>query len=116
MNEKEKTVELLRHLLGSIDLSDIKEEQLTEAEQKDYSAAIFAVFPRLQKDIRKFLHEQLMFSANQATDWEQVVFGRGSFNGISLLFEHWKKAADEHVANIKGEAEPFNKNHPVGEI
>lgn len=108
------SIELLRKELASIDLSNIKEEEVSESEHKEYVAAISAVFPRLEKDIKRFLHEQLMFIANQATDMNQISFGRGTFNGMDLLLNHWRKAFNEQ--NAKEPKEDFDKNNPVGEL
>ncbi len=96
MAEKEEpTIKLQRHLLASLDLSDIEDKMMTETERKDYTAAIFAVWPRLEKDLKKFMHDQLMFASQKATTWEEVLFARGTFNGLDLIFEHWKIAATE---------------------
>src|SRR3990167_9617159 len=96
----EPTISLQRNLLGSISIEDVTEGEETEADRKAYCAAIFAVFPRLEKDLKKFLHAQLLFSSNQADTWERVIFGRGTFNGISLLLEHWQQAHNEHIASV----------------
>lgn len=113
---KEPSLELMRHLLGSIDLSDVEEDkEMTEAERKDYCANIAAVWPTLEKDIKKFLYAQLMFVSNNAGNWEQVLFGRGTFNGLDILQEHWKKAFAEHLENSRGQ-EDFDENNPVPEI
>lgn len=111
----EPTIALQRNLLGSIDLSDIEDKEENEGERRDYCAAIFALFPRIEKDIKKFLYQQLLFSSNQADTWEKVIFGRGTFNGMDLLLEHWKTAAKEHEANSKP-TEDFNKNSPISEV
>ena len=111
----EPTIALQRNLLGSIDLTDIDFEELDESERKAYNAAIFAVFPRLEKDIKKFLYEQLMFSSNEADTWEKVIFGRGTYNGMSLLREHWEKSAKNHEAEAKPE-EKFEKHGILSEI
>ena len=106
---------LLRHQLGSIDLSDIKEEELSESERAEYVAAISAVWPRLEKDLNKFLHDQLMFMSIESEDWNQVLFGRGTCNGLDLLKEHWEKAHNEHRA--KGvPKENFDPHNPIGEV
>lgn len=114
---KDKTIELQRHLLGSIDLSDLESynKELTEQERKDYCAAIFAIFPRLEKDIKKFLYEQLIFSSMKAATWEEVLVGRGVFAGAELLLEHWRKANDEHMENTLSKEE-FEKEKPISEI
>ena len=110
----EPTLALQRHLLGSIDLSDIEEdEEMSETERKAYCAAIFAVFSRIEKDLKKALYDQLMFSSNQADTWEKVIFSRGTFNGMSLMLERWKKAASEHQ---KPPEEDFDRHSPLGEI
>ena len=111
----EPTISLQRNLLGSISIEDVLEEDETEADRKAYCAAIFAVFPRLEKDLKKFLHAQLLYSANEAETWERVIFGRGSFNGMALLLENWKIAAKEHEAN-SGQKEDFDKHSPISEV
>lgn len=115
LSQKNLDIALVRHLLGSIDLSDVKEEEQTEGERKEYCGAICAVFPRLEKDMKRFLYDQLMFVSNQADTWERVIFGRGTFNGMSLLYEHWKKANDEHLEKTKPK-ETFDKHSPIGQI
>lgn len=102
----EPTIKLQRHLLASIDLSDVEDEkEQTEAEHRAYNAAIFAVWPRLEKDLKKMMHTQLLFSSNVAEDWMQTIFGRGTFNGLSLPFEKWRLASNEHEAASKEKAE-----------
>ena len=107
------SLELLRHQLGSISLEDMPEEEMSESERQQYTAAISAVFPRLEKDIKKFLHTQLMFISNEAHTWEHVLFGRGTYNGLALLLDYWKAAHTEYTS--KGVKDDFNKNNPIGE-
>ena len=118
----EKSLALQRHLLGSIDLEDIvgeviigKSKEETESERKDYCAAICAVWPRLEKDLKELMVAQLMYSSNQAEDWEKVIFGRGGFNGLSLVFEKWKAANAEHLERGKAKEE-FDKHEVIGQI
>lgn len=108
------SIQAVRHALGSVDLSDA-ESELTEAEQRQHNAAIAAVLHRLERDVKKFLYDQLLFTANEADTWERVVFGRGSFNGMDLLLEHWRRLAAEHRAALKPK-EPFDPHSPVPEI
>lgn len=115
MHNTDQTIELLRHQLGSVDLSDIEDKEMTEGERKEYCASISAVFPRLEKDIKHFLHQQLLFVSNSAENWEQVVFGRGTFNGINLLLEHWEKAHLEHQERGR-EDRDFDRASPIGEL
>lgn len=114
---KSNTLEVMRHMLGSIDLSDHKNDkiEMSESERKEYCAAISAVFPRLEKDIKSFLYEQLHYSSNQAEIWEKVIFGRGTFNGMDILLSFWKSAHEEHLAKLKPD-EKFDKHSPIAEI
>lgn len=113
---RDKTIELLRHLLGSIDLSDVEDiKELSEEEKRAHIDIIGAAFPYIEKDIKKFLYEQLMFSSNQAMDWDQVLVGRGTFNGMDLLLEHWKKDRVEYLAKAQPK-DQFDEHNPVGEI
>ena len=101
--------------MNSIDLSDIEDKEQGEIERKEYCATISAVFPRLEKDIKKFLYEQLYFMANESADWDGVIFGRGTFNGLKILLDHWEAAHLEHQGR-KVEEKPEDENNPIGEI
>ena len=102
----DKSLELLRKELGSINLSETEEDkEMSESDRKEYVAAISAVFPRLEKDIKRLLYEQLMFTSNRAETWEQVILGRGTFNGMDILLNHWKTAHLEHTAKSQPKEE-----------
>ena len=109
-----KDIDLMREQLGSIKLSDT-EEEMTEQERREYCAAIFAVYPRLEKDIKRFLYKQLEESIARAETWEQVIFGKGTFNGMVYLMEKWKQANDEHIASVPPGTK-FNPHNPLIEI
>lgn len=112
--ESEESLRLIRHHLGSMDLSDVEGEDASEDGRRAYCAAIHAVYPRLEKDVRRFLYAQLMFNAKEAQTFEQVIFGRGSFDGMAQLLEHWRLADMEHRgANAK---ESFEESNPLPEI
>ncbi len=112
---KEKTILLQRHLLGSISFEDIQDEEESEQDRKDYCSAIFAIYPRLEKKLKKLLLTQLMFSSNEADTWEKVILGRGTTNGLALLLEEIEKANSEHIANNKQKDE-FDKASPIAEL
>lgn len=108
-------VSLIRHQLGSVDLSDVAtDEEMLESERKEYCAAISAVFPRLERDIKKFIYEQIVFMARGSADWNQVMFGRGTVNGFDLLLDHWRLAHNENME--KSQPKNFDKNSPIGEV
>jgi len=109
------SLELIRKSLAMISLEDREEKEQTEAERKEYCSVICAVFPRLEKDIKKFLHEQLIKTSLQSEIWEQVLVGRGVYAGMEILLEHWKRASHEHLNQIKSK-EDFDKHSVVGEI
>ena len=111
---KEPSIALMRNLLGSVSLEDVEQEEMTESERKDYCAAISAVFPRLEKDIKKFLHEQLLFMATNGVDMEQIQFARGTFNGLDMLLDHWRIVHLEYISKIP--KEEFDKTSPINQI
>src|SRR3990167_10007070 len=111
---KEPSIALMRNLLGSVSLEDVEQEEMTESERKDYCAAISAVFPRLEKDIKKFLHEQLLFIATNGVDMEQIQFARGTFNGLDMLLDHWRIVHLEYISKIP--KEEFDKTSPINQI
>ena len=110
------SLKLLRESLGSINLRD---QFLTDADpqgeqkRKDYCASISAVFPKLEKTLKEMMADQILFAVNKTESWEQVLFSRGTFNGLMLLMEHIKLANDEHLnANEKD----FNQFNPLPEV
>ena len=112
----DNTLTLLRNQLGSIGLLSIEQEDMSEAEAKEYNAAISAVFPRIEKDIKKFLYQQLLFISNESHSWEHVIFGRGTYNGLNLLLDYWRRAHIAHTERIVNENEKFDKSQVVGEL
>ena len=113
MKEEKLTLKMMRELLSIVDISDIEEKELTEVERKDYCAAIFAVFPRLEKDIKRAAFQQLKLTFESADNMDKVALGQGTVNGMSVLLELWKKANIEYQAQPK---EDFDKNNPLSEI
>lgn len=76
------------------------ETEITETERAEYCAVIFAVFPRLDKDIREKMYEQLVSTYTGADDWDKVLKGQGVMEGMAVLLEHWRLANSEHIASI----------------
>jgi len=106
-------IKLIRHSVGSIDISDIKDEERTESERKNYVGQIYAVFPAIEKDIQRLMKEQILLIA-EAENFDKLNFGRGTCNGISLLYELWKGVAAE--AKPQPKEGDFNKHEVIGEI
>lgn len=120
---QEKALILLRNELGSIDLSDLDildieevqgEEEMSEADRKAYCSAISAVFPRLEKDIKRAMYQQLLLTFSTADNMDKITLGQGTFNGMSLLLRHWRIAHLEHSEKGKPKEE-FDRHSPIGE-
>lgn len=106
MSKQDNTIQLLRHALRSIDVSDVKEQDMTEVEAKEYNAAISAVFPRLEKDIKKALYTQIVQN-NEARDIEDLKYGQGIVNGFTILYELWKAAHVAHTERLVDKKDEF---------
>ena len=94
-----------------IDLQIPEYKELTEPERKEYCATIFAVFPRLEKDIKEKMYEQLINTYTESIgttknaeerDFE-VVRGNGIMEGMAILLELWRLASMEHQARPEEE-------------
>ena len=97
-----------RHQLGSIDLSDIKEE-LTENEQKERNANIANSYKYIEPTIKKLLIAQQEFMAKQCENENQLLFGRGSINGIAVVLEELRSYKLAHEELTKPQ-EKFDKH------
>ncbi len=102
---------VLRHSLGSIDKSDYKDE-MTEQERKDFVAIISSVNKPLTKLIDDILSIQKNFALQECDNWEQIIFSRGTINGLSLVSEKLKEYTSEHIGNVleAQEKEKLNQN------
>lgn len=98
-------------------------EELNEEERKAHNAAIFAVFPRLEKDIKAKMYEQLIqtYSENvgMAKTREEIVLatvrGNGIMEGMAQLLEKWEREAATHRADIQPK-ESFDKHESINTI
>ncbi len=84
-------VKLMRHLLASIDLSDIDKidkERLDDEElmSRAIAAEVFFI-QHFDKILKLFVNEQLKFIATEATDKEKLAFGRGTINAFAIINE-----------------------------
>ena len=80
-----------------------EEKLITEQERKDYCTAIFAVFPRLEKDIKEEMYKQLITTYSEGIgksktkeerDFE-IVRGNGIMEGMAILLDKWQVAKSE---------------------
>ena len=100
---------LNRHQLGSLDLSDAREE-LSENEQKERSASIATSYKYIELSIKKLIIVQQEFMANQCENESQLLFGRGTTNGLSLVLEEMQsyKLQHEELSKPKDDFDKFN--------
>lgn len=115
---------LARYNLGSISVEDLMEAESDPAgdpdseARKEYVARIHGVLEILKKEYKHVTFQQLDFNSRWSENWEQVAFGRGGINLVSVLLERWEKLSVEHMENIKEsklKEEKFNKHKPISE-
>lgn len=114
--KKESDIKQIRNLLGLIDSSDIKEKEMSETERKEYCSSIFAIWPRIEKDILLAIKKQMALTFRDADNMDKLALGQGAVNGMTTLYELWQKAATEYESMPKDDKEEFNKNNPIGTI
>lgn len=110
-------LKLFRQNLATIDLSDVVEmDEMSPSERAAYCGAIFAVWPRLEKDIKDAMFAQIMYNSKHADNWEQVIFGRGVIDGFAQLHARWEKAATEHQERATEGKEQIDPHNPINQI
>lgn len=107
------STELLRHLLASIDLSDIKEELSDEEFQNRATDAELFYKNHFEKVIKILIQKQLEFMGQYAEDLEQFLVGRGTINGLSLIKEWFEDQVQISLSRFEEKKpelkEPFEK-------
>ena len=112
----------MRHLLGSIDLSDIeklKQKGLTDAELRGRASDTEIFYERHFKTVLKLLMQaQLEWIALNADDEYKLQFGRGSFNALLVVMEWFDERVKEAMERFqpKEKPEPGESITPVGEL
>lgn len=104
------TSDLMRSILGSIKIDDIQEPEFANTEEKTvYLAEAVAALRRfIEPRCKKLIAQQKDFLADQA-EGQQVIFGRGSMNGIKLVLESFEKDLIEYQELTKP-PEPFDRH------
>lgn len=94
-----------RHYLSSVKPGDADEylTKLTNAERRQYEVDASLVYNNLvfQKEVKHLLALQVQFVANESSNWEQVLIGRGTVNGIGLIEDRFQLLNSRHFENIK---------------
>lgn len=112
----EKLIEINRHCIGSINLTDIVNvDRLTPAERLDYLKGAEHIFksPIFQNELKIMIQTQLEFIGWNSADFEQVLMGRGTLNGIDLLMERFSKLYEEYKQATRPEDKDFDKFNPL---
>ena len=98
----EEFMQSIRHRLGSIDLMEDKEREMTSTQRKVYLQRIATFFPKgIEKDIKSMIAEQLKFMGQQSQNIEQFWFARGTVNGLFLLLEKYERLYEEYIESHK---------------
>ncbi len=102
---------LIQHQLGSINLEDVRNEMLSEQEQREYNASVATVFKSLiEPTIKRLIIKQEEFMSRYATNMDQLATARGTINGFFILLEEFERARNSHieVTRPKGEPDTYN--------
>lgn len=108
-------IETLRKVLGSITLKDVKDAeqpQLTDAEYQERAADAEVFYMHHMEKLLDILeHRQLIEIGTKAQNELQMIFGRGTINGLYLVKEWFQ----EQVGISRSRFEEKEKVEP-GEI
>ena len=109
IEDRENSVELLRHLLGTLDLSDIENIKGEELSDDSYygRAADAEIFYRnnFEKVLKLLVQRQLEWIGTQTENIEQLMFGRGTINGL-LLIQNWFEEQSNILKQKREEEKP----------
>lgn len=108
---------LMRHCLGSIDLSDVKAEEFSDENgKKEYLSKISSiVLPIVKNRAKAMIALQKDFISLEANGMEQIWFAKGSINGLSLLLESFERD-DGEFKEITKPAEKFDKQRTIDSV
>lgn len=94
-----------RHYLESIDLKDLDRifDGMKEQEKKDYIARASEIWanPVFLQELRRIIGSQSVFVSSQCFNWEQVLVGRGTINGVGLVEDCFRRLHSMHLDNLK---------------
>lgn len=114
---KKEELELIRHNVGSINLSDIeklKEERISEDAEKQRAADAEIFYKNhFEKLLKLFIQKQLEFIAEEATDIEKLAFSRGTINGFTLINEWFEEQVNFSLSRFEEEEEETGEIKPI---
>ena len=110
----------MRHQLASIDLSDIdklKERKLTTEELLNRAGDVETFhITHGEKVLKLFLQAQLEFIAKKSENNDQTQFGRGTFNGVMLVFQWMEREVQRSRSRFDKKPKPPTPENPFPEI
>jgi len=101
---EKKITELMRHQIGSINLSDLIDiSTLTLSERKKYLQDAETLWnnPVFKNEIKFIIQKQIEFIGMEARDILEVSVGRGTVNGATLLSERIQALHIEYIEDTK---------------
>lgn len=107
------SLDLIRRTCGSISVRDLLAD-ITELEHLRSEASTIASKPLFKEELERMIAKQLEWMNMETANWEQVIFGRGTVNGIRLILEHFETLHNDHVAATKP-PETFDRFNPMPE-
>lgn len=112
--EKQESTDavLMRHLLGSVDLKDLKPLDFKEGERKDFAASIAIVTPKALRIFKDIAETQKEYALTHDGD---PMFAKGTINGIYLCLEAFEGWKSEHLENTKPK-EDFDPHATLPEL
>jgi hypothetical protein len=97
-----KAAKLIRHQLGSIDLSDVEIEEMSENERAQYiGVAVGAFGNTIKQEAKKLLKAQEEYLSRTVDNEKTLMFSRGTVNGIMLILETYEDYRKEYIAREK---------------
>jgi uncharacterized protein (UPF0305 family) len=114
----EKITENTRHVLGSINLSDVVDiNSFTPADKLNYLKEAEGVYQNevFQNELKVMVQTQLEFIGLNAKNYDEVIMGRGTMNGIDLMLERFSALHNEYIQAIKPEDTNFDRFNPLPE-
>lgn len=107
---------LMRSILGSI--PGVPKKEMSENERRQFEQTVAAFFPHvIEPTISRLIRAQEELMARGSEDLrgiglvspdDQIIFGRGTVNGLTLLIEEFKEAYDSHIAEVTKRGEKFD--------
>lgn len=107
---------LIRHQLGSIALSDVPRKEPEGEARRAYCAKVSALYDELKPVVEELVRAQIEYGIEKSANWDQVVYARGTVNGLALVLERFEKYHLEHLADIQPKEPASNPHHPFPEI